>query len=108
MHVLALATVVLRIVVWPSGMSGDSHMWTLRCGPAGGTLPNAAVACRKLSSLSDPFAPTPPDVACTQIYSGPEVARVTGRADGRAVWATFRRRNGCETDRWSRLSFLFR
>jgi hypothetical protein len=108
MHALAIATVVLRIVVWPSGMSGDSHTWTLRCGPVGGTLPNAALACRKLSSLSDPFAPTPPDVACTQIYGGPEVARVTGRVNGRAVWATFRRRDGCETDRWNRLAFLFR
>jgi hypothetical protein len=108
MHVLAAAAAALHIVVWPAGMNGDSHTWTLKCGSVGGTLPNAALACRKLSSLSDPFAPTPPGLACTQIYGGPEVARVIGRYNGRAVWTTFRRRDGCETKRWDKVSFLFR
>jgi len=108
MHVLAVAAVALHIVVWPNGASGTSHEWTLRCGPVGGTLPRAALACRKLAAVSDPFAPIPPKTPCTMIYGGPQVARVTGRIDGRAIWATVRRRNGCEIDRWNRLAFLFR
>jgi hypothetical protein len=41
---------------------------------------------------------------CTQIYGGPQVARVTGRIDGRRVWATLGRTDGCEISRWDRLS----
>ena len=40
---------------------------------------------------------------CTQIYGGPEVARVTGRFRGNRIWAEFRRRDGCEIGRWERL-----
>lgn len=108
MHVVAVAAVTLRIVVWPHGVDGASHTWTLRCGPAGGTLPQAAAACRRLDALSGPFAPTPPGTACSEIYGGPQVARVTGSFHGRKLWATFRRRDGCETERWNRLAFLFR
>ena len=42
-------------------------------------------------------------MACTQIYGGPAVARVTGRFRGNRIWAEFRRRDGCEIDRWDRL-----
>jgi hypothetical protein len=107
-HALALAAVVLRITIWPDGLDGASHSWTLRCGPVGGTLPNAAAACRKLAPPADPFKPTPPDVACTQVYGGPDVARVVGRVHGRRIWTTFRRRDGCEIARWSRAQFLLR
>jgi Subtilisin inhibitor-like len=109
-HVLAVVAVVLRITVWPSGLDGPSHAWTLRCGPVGGTLPSAAAACRRLTAATgDPFAPTPPETACTAIYGGPQVARVVGHSyRNRKVWATFRRRDGCETERWNRISFLLR
>jgi hypothetical protein len=104
MHVLALLT----IVVWPHGLAGDSHRWTLRCGPVGGTLPRAAAACDALAANARPFAPTPPGTACTEVYGGPQTARVTGSYRGRAIWATFRRRDGCEINRWQQHSFLFR
>jgi Subtilisin inhibitor-like len=80
---------------------------TLRCDPAGGTLANSARACSRLAAMKSPFAPTPKNVACTQIYGGPETARVTGSYDGRRIWATFLRRDGCEIDRWNRHAFLF-
>jgi hypothetical protein len=103
MHVLALLT----IVVWPNGLGGASHHWTLRCGPPGGTLPQATAACDRLAAIDRPFAPVPPMSACTAIYGGPRVARVTGTYRGRKVWATFRRRNGCEIARWNKVAFLF-
>lgn len=107
MQLLALTATLLQITVWPQGMSGDSQAWTLRCGPSGETLPRAAQACRTLSGLQAPFAPVPSDFVCTEIYGGPAVARVTGRFEGRRVWATFRRRNGCEIARWDRVRILF-
>ena len=41
---------------------------------------------------------TPPDKqrACTQIYGGPETARITGTLDGQPVDRRFSRTNGCE------------
>jgi hypothetical protein len=98
----------LSVTVWPEGTAGASHRWTLRCAPAGGTLPNAAAACRRLAALAAPFAPTPKGMACTMIYGGPQAARVTGTFRGRRIWATFHRRDGCELARWNRIAFLLR
>jgi hypothetical protein len=97
----------LRIAYWPQGAEGAPHQWTLRCAPAGGSLPHPGRACRGLSRLSAPFAPTPAGVACTMIYGGPQMARVTGTFRGHAVRTEFRRRNGCETARWDKVAFLF-
>lgn len=103
MTLLATAVTALTITIWPSGLAGPSERWTLRCGPTGGTLPARVAACRKLNSLSAPFRPIRQGVACTQIYGGPAVARVTGRFRGTRIWAEFRRRDGCEIARWDRL-----
>src|SRR5919204_3365219 len=107
MRLLALAATLLHVTVWPQGMPGPSRSWTLRCGPPGGSLPRAAIACRRLAALDHPFAPTPPGTACSQIFAGPQVALVTGRYRGRRVYARFSRRNGCETERWNRVRVLF-
>jgi hypothetical protein len=103
MTFLATAVTALTITVWPQGLDGPSDRWTLRCGPTGGTLPARVAACRRLNSLSAPFRPIRSDMVCTQVYGGPAVARVTGRFRGTSVWAQFRRRDGCEIDRWERL-----
>jgi len=97
----------LRIRVWPDGTGGRSKLWTLSCGPVGGTLPRPARACRVLASIRAPFAPVPSDAVCSEIYGGPQVALVTGTFRGRRVWTWFRRRNGCETARWARVQVLF-
>ena len=98
----------LRIAYWPEGREqGAATVRRLRCNPAGGTVPRAATACRRLAGLDRPFAPVPKDTACTQIYGGPQEARVTGTFGGRRVWVTFRRTDGCEIGRWNRVAFLF-
>ena len=107
MQLLAALTAALQITVWPQGPDAASRTWTLRCGPAGGSLPKPALACRRLRELRAPFAPVPKNAVCTAIYGGPAVARVTGRFRGETVRATFRRRNGCEIARWDRVRFLF-
>ena len=50
------------------------------------------------------FAQVPQDAICTQIYGGPQKAVVKGTVGGQRIWASFRRRNGCEIDRWDRFS----
>ena len=101
-------TTALRIVLWPQGRDApERKTWTLRCGPAGGTLPKPSAACRKLALLVDPFAPISPDTICTQTFGGPAVAVVSGTFRGRRIWATFRRTDSCQIDRWNRIGFLF-
>jgi hypothetical protein len=80
---------------------------TLRCRPAGGTLTRPGRACLRLASMRDAFAPIPKDMACTEIYGGPQTAVVAGTYRGKPLRATFARRNGCEIARWDRHAFLF-
>jgi Subtilisin inhibitor-like len=103
-----LASTSLHITVWPNGATSmPKRAYTLACAPVGGTLPHRATACAKLAALKAPFTPTPPNTACTEIYSGPQQALVTGRFRGRSIRAHFSRKDGCETARWARVVFLF-
>jgi hypothetical protein len=99
------AATELTITVQPQGPSGPVRTWTLRCDPPGGNHPRARTACARLTPSV--LAPLPTDVICTQIYGGPQTARVRGRFDGRPVDARFGRSNGCEIHRWDSVGFLF-
>jgi len=96
----------LTVTFWAEGRdASEPRRWTLRCAPAGGTLPRAAVACRRLAAgRRSLFTPVPRDAVCTEIYGGPQTARVVGKLDGRRLWASFRRTNGCHIARWQRVS----
>jgi hypothetical protein len=97
----------LTITYWPEGVGqGKSVRWTLRCDPAGGTHPRAAAACRQLAAMRGAFAPTPKDVACTEIYGGPQTAIISGTFRGKKLWTKLQNRNGCEIDRFQRHAFL--
>jgi hypothetical protein len=96
----------LKVTYWENGRDGSAPVvWTLRCDPARGTLPRPVRACRRLAAGGPKlFAPVPPDTACTEIYGGPQVARVVGIVQGTRIWTTFTRVNGCEIERWNRVS----
>ena len=99
----------LTVVFWEKGQGkGTRVVWTVRCNPTGGTLARPVAACRALTrpGARALFAPPPKDMACTDIYGGPQVAFVTGTLQRRPVWARFSRTNGCEIARWQRVSFL--
>jgi Subtilisin inhibitor-like len=99
----------LSITVWPEGR-GDGKVvrqLTLRCGPAGGSHPTPARACRRLFSNLPALRPVPRDRACTRVYGGPQQALLTGTVNGRRIRAAFNRRNGCELKRWARLAPVF-
>jgi Subtilisin inhibitor-like len=100
------ATTTLRITYWEDGSrTAANESWTLRCDPPRGTLPQPARACMRLaSSRARVFAPTPQGMACTQIYGGPQKARVVGIVAGDRVWATFARADGCQIARWNRIT----
>jgi hypothetical protein len=86
----------LRIEVQPEGPEGPTRTDRLRCP--------GDERCARLERAA--FEPTPPDVACTEIYGGPGLARVTGTLDGERIDARFSRHNGCEIERWDRLQWL--
>lgn len=88
-------TVVLR-----TGPGQGKQTFDLTCDPPGGDHPDPVAACALLEELKKPFAPVPPRTACTEIYGGPQRARVTGELDGDAVDTEFSRTNGCEIARW--------
>ncbi len=87
-----------------SDIDAEGTTWSLTCDPAGGTHPSPEAACGVLDETADPFAPLSDDMACTQIYGGPETATITGTWDGEDVSATYNRTNGCEIARWDALA----
>lgn len=95
----------LRVIFWTNGaVAKKTWVRTLRC-PSDGTLPRPRAACRRLARDGPAlFAPVPGNAVCTEIYGGPQKARVVGTLGGRRIWATFTRQNGCHIARWDRLS----
>jgi hypothetical protein len=81
---------------------GEQLQWSLECDPAGGTHPDPEAACAAIEANLDVFEPLAADVICTEIYGGPETARVEGLWAGERVVVTLSRTNGCEIDRWDR------
>lgn len=67
------------------------------------TLPNGAAACELVAALGPKFFTARPDknLICTQVYGGPQTARITGTIDGNVVRARFARTDGCEISRWN-------
>jgi hypothetical protein len=85
---------------------GTTTVWTLTCDPPGGDHPDPAAACAALEKGERYLKPVPADLACTQIYGGPETARITGTWRGIAVDATLSRTDGCQIARWNGLAGL--
>jgi hypothetical protein len=84
--------------------AGKTDSWKLTCDPAGGTHPDPEAACAALAAKgASALPPVPEDRMCTQIFGGPQTARITGTWRGEPVNATFSRTNGCEISRWTAL-----
>ena len=85
-------TADLVVTVRPQGADGSARKHHVTCP--------GSPACRTLSAAR--LRPVSPNVACTEIYGGPAVARVRGTIDGQSVDARLNRTNGCEIARWQR------
>ena len=71
---------------------------------AAGTHPDPGGAISAIAAATRPFEPVPRDAMCTQIYGGPQRARIEGVWRGQSVSASYDKRNGCEIARWKALS----
>jgi hypothetical protein len=84
------------------------HVAHLRCSGARASADGylrgvgARRACRRARRVASLLTTAPPRRACTQIYGGPERARVTGSIGGRRVARAFSRTNGCQIADWTR------
>ena len=97
----------LTISYWPQGRGTEAPVrWTLRCDPAGGTVPRAAAVCRQLYAMTRPFARRAKNLVCTDQYGGPQQAVIAGTLRGDRIWVLIGMRNGCEISRAKRLGFL--
>jgi Subtilisin inhibitor-like len=96
-----------NLVIMVDDGAGGRTTWTLTCDPLGGSHPDPAAACRALEARgSTALPPVRKDVACTEIYGGPQRATITGTWQGRQVRSSFSRVNGCEISRWDQLKGL--
>ncbi|WP_456696452.1 SSI family serine proteinase inhibitor [Aeromicrobium sp. P5_D10] len=86
----------------------DPTTYELSCDPVGGDHPQPEQACDVLDDAGvEVFEPVPADTMCTELYGGPQTAKVKGTYDGKKIDATFDRTNGCEIDRWEKLGTTF-
>ncbi len=81
----------------------EPRKWTLTCSPAGGSHPAPEAACSDLDQAGgvDALEEVPADQICTEIYGGPEVAKVTGHVGGTEIDTEFTKSGGCEMERYS-------
>jgi hypothetical protein len=80
--------------------------------PAGETRvscdePGQGKACAAAARLRPAdLEPVPDDVACTELYGGPQTATIAGTLDRERVDARFSREDGCEIARWEKVAPL--
>jgi hypothetical protein len=83
---------------------------TLRCGTppeATGFISDAEKACRTVRATKQVLIHGPPDnVMCTEIYGGPQRARITGTVDKQRVDLEVTREDGCAIALWDELQTL--
>ena len=96
-------TTRLTVSVDPDGDGPEpAKRAAVTCG--GGRDDRKCAAVAKLRP--EDFEPAPDDVACTELFGGPQTATVSGTLDGTAVEGRFARHDGCEIARWDKLAGL--
>lgn len=92
------ADVEVDLVVRTTAPGGKGQVtYDVTCPPK---TPDDRRRCRAIDANPDMFAEVPRDVACTEIYGGPQRATAKGTVDGKKVDTEFTRTNGCEIARW--------
>jgi hypothetical protein len=88
--------------------AADANVASVQCGPlesgTGFLAARVQAACILVAANKTLFTePVDSKLACTQIYGGPETARVTGTLDGRRVDRSFHRADGCGISDWEKV-----
>ena len=76
----------------------------ISCDRESGGCGSPCAAAAKLRPAD--FEPTPADVACTELFGGPQTATISGTLEREQVEARFSRHDGCEIARWKKVSAL--
>jgi Ni/Co efflux regulator RcnB len=99
-----------RLTVTYDDGSGHPRTYGLACGhdqeadrQAAAAGDRTADACSHLDVIGGPVPAVPSGQACSMIYGGPQTATIRGMWRGHRVSEDYRRTNGCEVDRWSRM-----
>lgn len=84
---------------------GGGHVRTYRldCDRRSAEGADRSAGCRRLAEIGGPEPAVAPGEACSMIYGGPQTAEVSGMWNGHPVHERYRRTNGCEVNRWSRM-----
>jgi subtilisin inhibitor-like len=59
--------------------------------------------CARLDQIGGPVPAVPSGQVCSMIYGGPQTATVSGMWRGHRISEKYRRTNGCEVARWTRM-----
>jgi hypothetical protein len=108
----AQSQVAVSLAITVSDGQGSTQHATLTCrngraSKTGFLAGDPRAVCRRARQLAH-FLASQPDRnrICTQIYGGPETARIHGTIGTRRVDRRFSRTNGCEIEDWNRAKTL--
>jgi hypothetical protein len=98
------ATTEVTITLDPDGPGGEQRRSVeVVCSS------NDPALCPQVEDLTaEDLEPVPPETACTEIYGGPDVVTIAGTLRGERVDAELNRTDGCEIERFDRLTPLLR
>jgi hypothetical protein len=86
---------------------GQARHWSLRCGPAGGTMPDAAAACRLLATDATILHPVrTTHMLCPRTVAHARTFTVTGTWHGARLHEVVTD-GGCNLRRWSKMAQIF-
>lgn len=93
----------LEITLWPAGRDGaELRLGTLACDPPRGNARDPEAACDYLADGVPVLWQDRGEQVCTEIYGGPEEARIVGTVRGETVEVELNRINGCAIEIWDR------
>lgn len=106
-HVATNPAAKAKLQVVESGPGGQARHWSLRCDPAGGTMPDPAAACRLLATdatILHPMGAT--HIMCRPIMANARSFTITGTWYGTNLHEVVTD-GGCDLRRWSRMAQIF-
>ena len=96
-----------KLQVVESMPGGQARHWSLRCDPAGGTMPDAAAACRLLATdarILHPMRAT--HIMCPMIMANARTFTISGTWYGTKLHEVVTD-GGCDLSRWSKMAQIF-
>lgn len=104
---IGAAEVNYRLTVkYQKDVNSKVMKYSLICQPAPSSKKSKAI-CSKLLEVRNPFKEVPQDSICSEVFGSSSKASVKGVWAGKKISTNFSQNNGCEIERWEKVSFLF-